>query len=201
MTFPASCPSVRGMGARAWVDESIHLDVEAGGIYVLAAAIIHEDRDLDDIRRQLRRLVPRRQVRLHWHTEGEGARMRVIDTIAELRLEHVVVIRAGVDPKRQERARRKGLERLVFELSQRAVAQMIVESRGPKLDGHDRDLMAAQRGFQAAGSDINVSFARPLEEPMLWIPDAVAGAIALARSGRESRYYNTLIDTLYVCAI
>ena len=89
MTFPTSYLSVRGMGARAWVDESIHLDVETGGIYVLAAALSHEDRDLDDIRRQLRRLVPGRRRRLHWHAEDDRTRSQIFDTIAELRLEHV----------------------------------------------------------------------------------------------------------------
>lgn len=173
--------------------------MEAGGIYVLAAAISHEDRGRDELGGVLRALVPGPEPRLHWHSELASTRMRVIDTIAELPLEHVVV-RAGVDPKRQERARRKCLERLLFELSQRRVGQVLLESRTDRLNRSDVKLVDAVRNTGVV-ADLQMGFARPLEEPMLWIPDAVAGVIALARSGRESRYHNTLIDTLYVCAI
>src|SRR5699024_5314278 len=83
MTFPTSYLSVRGMGARAWVDESIHLDARPDGIYVLAAAISHEDRDLDDIRRQLRGLVPGRRRRLHWHSPALRDRGSAAHTLGE----------------------------------------------------------------------------------------------------------------------
>src|SRR5699024_8349365 len=91
MTCSASGSSVRRMRASAWVDESIHVDPRPGGIYVLAAAISHAHLNLDEIRPQLRRLVPRRRRRLHWHAEDDRTRSQIFDTIAELRLEHVVV--------------------------------------------------------------------------------------------------------------
>ncbi len=46
--------------------------------------------------------------------------------------------------------------------------------------------MRMVRGFRGAktiAADLRVDFARPLEEPMLWVPDAVAGAVAAARKG------------------
>ena len=105
MTFSARCPSVRGMGARVWVDESIHVDARPGGIYVLAAAISHEHLNLDEIRHHLRGLVPGRRRRLHWHAEDDRTR-----------------------------------------------SQIFVESRGPKLDGHDRDLMSCQLQLASVGA-------------------------------------------------
>src|SRR5690625_6260975 len=77
MTFSARCPSVRGMGARVWVDESIHVDARPGGIYVLAAAISHEHLNLDEIRHHLRGLVPGRRRRLHWHAEDDRTRSQI----------------------------------------------------------------------------------------------------------------------------
>ena len=105
----------------AWVDESVHLDVVPGGIYVLAATVGEAGAALDGIRGTLRSLIVGPQPRLHWHSELVSTRTRIVATIAELPLEHLVVVREGVDPKRQERARRKCLERLLFELSEGGV--------------------------------------------------------------------------------
>lgn len=61
-----------------------------------------------------------------------------------------------------------------------------------RLDESDRELIAALRGFDAVGSGLTMDFARPLKEPMLWVPDAVAGAVALARKGQDGRYRRRL---------
>jgi hypothetical protein len=50
----------------------------------------------------------------------------------------------------------------------------------------DLRLVKALRGKRSISSSIRVEFARPKDEPMLWIPDAVAGAVNGARSGAAS---------------
>lgn len=50
----------------------------------------------------------------------------------------------------------------------------------------DARLVKALRGKRSISPSIRVEFARPKDEPMLWIPDAVAGAVNGAQSGRAS---------------
>lgn len=47
------------------------------------------------------------------------------------------------------------------------------------------------------GPDPKVSHARPLDEPLLWIPDIVAGAIYTALDG-DPRYRTTLKSLIEV---
>ncbi len=44
-------------------------------------------------------------------------------------------------------------------------------------------MVASMRSSGMLTASLHVMFARPLDEPMLWIPDAVAGAIAAAVKG------------------
>jgi hypothetical protein len=44
----------------------------------------------------------------------------------------------------------------------------------------------ALRGKRSVSAGIRVEFARPKDEPMLWVPDAVAGAVNAAASGGET---------------
>jgi len=180
----------------AWVDESIHLDARPSGIYVLAATIGRTGMELDGMRETLRTLVPSRQDRLHWHTESDVARGRIIDAIASMNLVQLVVARVHVDPRRQERSRRKCMERLLFELSDRNVSEVWLEGRGTALNRRDAALVEALRGSRRISSEIRVDFARPLNEPMLWVPDAVAGAVALARKAVRPDYRGMLATSL-----
>lgn len=43
--------------------------------------------------------------------------------------------------------------------------------------------MQAQRAGHVTAA-LRYSFALPLQEPLLWLPDLVAGAVAYARAGR-----------------
>ena len=185
-----------GPDLHAWVDESVHLDAPDGGIYVLAAAIGHPGVELDGMRETLRALVPSRQTRLHWHTESDASRRRIIDAIASMNLVQLVVVRVHVDPRRQERSRRKCMERLLFELSDRHVREAWLEGRDAALNRRDATLVEALRGSRSISSDLRVDFARPLDEPMLWVPDSVAGAVALAHKAGRRDYRDMLAASL-----
>src|ERR1035438_1951437 len=93
----------------AYVDESLRVHQ---GLYVLAAVITADaDADADRHRQALRELLYRRQIRLHWRDES-SRRRQLTAAACELRHTGAVVIAAGVSPGRQERARRKCIERL-----------------------------------------------------------------------------------------
>lgn len=47
-------------------------------------------------------------------------------------------------------------------------------------------MVASLFGAGVIPRDMRVGFGRPLEEPMLWIPDAVAGAVGSTLRGGET---------------
>lgn len=178
----------------AWVDESIHTPDRRTptGLYVLAAAIGYPS-TADDTREALRSLVPKRQVRLHWRDDAP-MHGKVVDAIAASGVANVVVVGSPLDPRNQERARRKCLERLLWELCETWDASTVwLESRTASLNKKDMRLVDALRGQGALSGRIRVEIELPSREPMLWVADAIAGCVAAARKG-DASHLDTVID-------
>ena len=75
------------------------------------------------------------------------------------------------------------MERLLFELDQIGVTSVHLESRHAALNEKDKTMAAALYSKTVISAALRVDFALPNEEPMLWVPDAVAGIVNAARSG------------------
>lgn len=185
-----------GRKRAAWVDESIHLDAKPHGIYVLAATITSTNNDLEILRSTLRSLVVKPRRRLHWRDEDNATRSKIISAIVKMDLHHVVIVRNAVDPKRQERARRKCLERLLFELDCRQVKIVWLEHRSESLNKRDLDFIDTMRITGMITDQLRVTFSKPHDEPLLWLPDAVAGVVASSRKTSSLQHQNLLIHTL-----
>lgn len=170
-------------GIWAVVDESTRPDER---LYVLAAVLV--DADLADAHRAvLRSLVPKGQRRLHWRDEREKRRELLAVTCGGLDLDIIVVIGTEMDPSRQERARRKCAERLLWWLKGYGVERVIFETRGPSGDSKDRRLVEALRGRTDLPHAVRVTWASPWQEPLLWLADIAAGAAVMAELG-DDRY-------------
>ncbi|WP_130442643.1 hypothetical protein [Kribbella rubisoli] len=109
----------------------------------------------------------------------------------------IVVVGSPVHRQKQERARRCGLEYLFYELDQLGVGQVWLESRASAQDKRDLSLVDSARDKGLLSRTTTVGFARPLQEPMLWLPDAVAGAVTAANLG-EPRWLLALSETVAV---
>ncbi|MFT4187232.1 MAG: hypothetical protein QM621_01465 [Aeromicrobium sp.] len=157
----------------AWIDESVEVSATRLGFYVLAATVCARD-TVAPAQATLHELLPRNRQRLHWHAEDNSTRIQICRNIAALAVVHVVVI-TDAKPHQQERSRRKCLERLLFELDQLGVAQVWIESRQRAQDRSDVRMIDALRSRHAITPRIRVGFSRPLTEPMLWLPDSIAG--------------------------
>ncbi|GAB6986541.1 hypothetical protein [Nocardioides pyridinolyticus] len=190
---PSPAQAASEFTLHAWVDESIHTSgVETpDGMYVLAAAVADRE-DCGGTREQLRDLVPRGAVRLHWRGEGDPRRAIITSTIASCDLINAVVVGSPLDHRRQERARRKCMQRLLHELEALGVSQVWVESRTKTLNRKDLQMVDALRGEGVITRALRVDFRLPSEEPMLWVPDAVAGAVSAARKGTETTHRKLL---------
>ena len=96
----------------------------------------------------------------------------------------VVVVGVPMANRRQERARRICMETLLPTLEQEyGVSQVFLEARTQSLIRKDHEQVANLVGKKLITSTLRVDNARPLEEPMLWVPDAVAGAVGADRLG------------------
>lgn len=181
----------------AWIDESVLVgDDQRPGTYTLAA-VVTEDAALDGLRADLEALTERKVARLHWVAESAKRRDAIAETIAGLGIVAVAVAGSPVHRQKQERARRCCLERLLYELDQFGVREAWLESRAPAQDKRDRSLVDSARRKGLLSQRLSIGFARPLQEPMLWLPDAVAGSITAAHLG-EPRWLLALSEVVAV---
>ncbi|MFT4163921.1 MAG: hypothetical protein QM650_01605 [Microlunatus sp.] len=77
-------------------------------------------------------------------------------------------------------------------LSELAVSQVWIESRTQSLNRRDQRMIDALRSRRVIPSGLTLDFALPSVEPMLWLPDIVAGAVGLFRRGNDPVPYEVL---------
>lgn len=110
----------------AFIDESMRAD----GKGVVLAAVCVDAGAAGDARRAMHELLLGRQARIHFHDEGHVRRMAILETVARLHLPAIVAAAVSpVEPRAFERARRKCIERLAYEVPQRGVTALLLESR------------------------------------------------------------------------
>lgn len=177
----------RDYALHAWVDESIHV---SAGFYMVAAAIA-DVAQIESHRDAVRAIAPSSRRRIHWREEDDKDRLRIAEGLGQLDLAHTVVVASPIDPRKQERARRKCFERLLPELAAIGVTHAWLETRTAVLNGRDRAMVAAMRGSGSLTGSLRVEFGDPEIEPLLWIPDVIAGALGAARRGMP-RYRDAL---------
>jgi hypothetical protein len=186
-------PDSAGFTLSAWVDESVIVGWDGRpGVYTLAA-VVADSANCDDIRDRLRALTLSRGGRLHWVDESSKRRDVIAAAIADIDLAAIVTIGSPMDKTKQERARRCCLERLLYELGLLEVSQVWLETRSAKPDRRDLKLIDSGRRRRLIPPDLQVDFVRPKVEPMLWLPDAVAGAVTAANLG-ESRWLTAISE-------
>jgi hypothetical protein len=171
----------------AYLDESMRV---THGRYVLAAVIV-ADHHAEDHRAALRALLYRGQHRLHWRDESARRRALLISAVSALPHTGAIVIATGTQPRRQERARRKCIERLASELASRGITTAVFERRHPDLDARDRTMITSLRRQRAIPAGFQATWQEATAEPLLWLPDIAAGAASLAETG-DATYWQHL---------
>jgi hypothetical protein len=166
----------------AWVDESGSDGKADPDTYLLAAAIC-EVATAELARASLRSLLSPGQRKLHWRDESDKRRRQIVEHLAGMHLEHVVVVRNGMPGERFERRRRKCLNRLLVELDGMAVDHVVLESRGAADDRRDRKVLEYLRQNHALQGKVHMDHAKGPSDPLLWAPDTVCGAVTQHRVG------------------
>lgn len=178
----------------AFVDESGSDRQRDPHAYLLAAALCEVDR-LEGLRASLKTLRLPGQHKLHWRDEDTKRRLLITDTVGRLGLEHVVVVRSGLEGEKPERRRRLCLERLWCELQDLGVPQAVLESRGKADDRRDRTHLDTLRSRRLITADLRIDHLPGPADPMLWVPDAVCGAVSSHRTD-DSTYYDMLASSI-----
>lgn len=163
----------------AFVDESARPG--PAGLYVVAAVVVHENLA---VARVAAEKVPPSGKRFHWKDEREPSRLAMLDVLVG---QGFVLRSYEAHPcatNRQGRARAKSLELLLWDLRQESVGQLVTESRGAPADRHDSKTVVNAIKADVAAPDLVYVHRRPREEPVLWLPDAVAGAAATGLIGQ-----------------
>jgi hypothetical protein len=163
--------------------------------YVLVAVVLERERQ-PELRRLAATMLLPQQRRVHWHDESAARREKLATIVADSGCVAIVVVATPVDNKRQDRARRHSLERLVWELAGLGVAKVVAESRQPVRDRADTRALA---GFRRRGSmppTMTFEHARPLDESLLWLADVVAGAVLADRRGTTG--YRKLLSEMII---
>jgi hypothetical protein len=150
-----------------------------------------------DIRDRIAKLAPGRRRRFHWHDAEPRERQRAVNLVAEVPGLHLIVLVAGYNPRKQERARRHGLAELLHQLESAGVTDVILDARRAEQDVRDIQAVDAFRAAKVVGREITVNHRRlggEQKETLLWIPDIVAGAVHSHRQGKGN--YLTRLEDL-----
>lgn len=182
---------------RAFLDESSRVLNDEFQEYSVGAALLSSD-ECADAREEIRPLLLPGQVKLHWTDESRRRRVKIIDAIVSLGPMNVVISHVSARQRKTERFRRKCLETLYYEFAGMEVHDVLLESRSTKQDKDDRAHIVALQG-QGLERRIHIDHRRGGDEPLLWIADAVLGAVNSAEQG-EPAHLDALSETILLRA-
>ena len=134
----------------------------AGSTMVLSVVRV-ADAQADDARAALRDLLIGRAGQLHFSKESDDRRGTLAKAVGALGLDLIVVVRRSRDS--DARARAVCLTTVAWALHD-ALDLLVIESRGPRQDGVDADVLAR----------LPVHFLGKRADPLLWAADILASA-------------------------
>lgn len=155
-----------------YVDESMAV---ASGTYVVSAVFVRREERPSLVGKVTGLLLPG-QSRLHWRNESGPRRTQIVQELCSTGVHGESFAVQDVAAVRQERARAKALEALLWSMRERQVSGLIIESRGVLPDGKDRRTIAAAITARRAPVTLVYRHRPSSDEPLLWVADAIAGA-------------------------
>lgn len=162
------------MSWQAYVDESIR-----GRDYILCVSLVPSS-EVKVIRRKVRALASPGQRRIHFSRESDGRRRVFLRDVAALGTRSIIYVGRHHD---QPVARDAVLTAMVHDLIEIATTWLVLESRAGQ-DARDRSTIARAMGSRGATA-LSYVHNQAHEEPLLWVPDAVAWAWGRGGSWRK----------------
>jgi hypothetical protein len=158
--------------------------------YVIGAGVlVANDDDLGRVREQVFALLgtPRRRRPFHWVTEGPVMRAAAIDLIGRLPLQAHAIVGAAASQHHLEYTRERCLRELFRSVDGQNIDRLMIESRERSVavvGQNRRDFETLIEARHAKELPPTVRYEWVLkEEPLVWLADAVAGAVLAAERG------------------
>jgi hypothetical protein len=130
----------------------------------------------------------------HWsETTDPAYRLTFLSLLVELGIDLHAAVARNVLGKAQELGRARCFGALVTDLATVGGKQLTIDKRDTP-DKNDRDTTQIQ-GFIKRGilpGDFKHAFEKPPAEPIIWIADAVAGAVQAQMTEKDSRYLEAI---------
>lgn len=174
------------MTTHAYIDES-RRRTTSGHLYLMVAVTIPGELRVA-LERDLRALVPKGSHRLHFRRDRQALIRRHLELIATLADDGVqgLTAHATIATARHEgRARVRCLAALAGHLSALGTDEIVMESRQAHRDVEDDRTLLQARQDGLIHPKLLWRHDRPYEEPLLWPPDAVAGALGVSMVGGD----------------
>jgi hypothetical protein len=171
------------------IDESGD-DLGGSHRYVIGAGVlVANDDDLVDIRKQVIELLgsPRRRRPFHWVTEGPVMRAAAIELIGQLPIEAHAIVGAADSQHHLEHTRERCLRELFRAVEGQEIDRLMIESRERSVavvgqNRRDFETLIEARHAQELRPTVRYQWVLK-EEPLVWLADAVAGAVLAAERG------------------
>jgi len=163
--------------------------------------VICGDAEVEGAKEAMRKLLLRGQRKVHWKDESDERRDQIVETIVGIDVQHLVVVRNAQQGEPSERRRHKCLERLLPEPEQRSVSRIVMESRGGADNNRDLQFLQDLRASRRVSTRLRRYHARGKEEPLLWLPDAICGAVVKHRTGEPRSLKKSPDDRLTIIEI
>lgn len=178
----------------AFVDESFRRGREGHGYFFMGVAVV-PDVAVAEVTRQLRGHLPAGLRRWHWRDEQPASRRRFLSLIADFVDLDVMAFTCGqltANQRKSEQARVRCLWDLLGQLQVVGASTLVLESRQEHNDRKDRREVLSAQQASVAPEGLVYRHGRPREEPLLWVPDAVVGAMGLSAALGKHEYRDLL---------
>ena len=166
-----------------------------GIFYVVGSVVVIADEVTTS--KHLRNVIdqPRRVRPFHWSQEGPVARNRMIDCLEDLGAVAHICVHYPTGRRRLGAARSNGIAEVIPRLLHDGVTELRIESRGIQED--ERDKATILDVLNSIGSSGSLTY-RWYEkgEPLLWLADAICGAMGeYLLSTEDTGYFDRLQKT------
>ena len=150
----------------------LYVDETKARSYFLVAAVVTPEA-VGGVRAELRKFVRPGMRRVHFKSERDAVRRDFIALVKSLRVTSVVYECWG---RHDHEARTNGLALLVDDLHQHGASKLVLERDESLVDGDKHVIRRHTHGRRPYG-EFEYRHMSPTEEPMLWIPDAIAWCV------------------------
>ena len=175
----------------AYIDESVHDD---HGLYVIAAVLARPELR-SSVADALRGTLPMDR-RPHWHIEDDATRAKLAAVVGTLDIDARAYGCRFETSRRTEAARARAIGWFLVDLDV-PLDELVLDRRERSQDRKDKRLLA---NVLPKRRPITYRHATTAAEPLLWVADVVAGAVA-ATWLRRSDHLEVLHRALSVCEL